>query len=128
MINAAKPIRGKPKTPMMGFAPLNPSYETGCIMDLRFTPDEIAFRDEVRAFMRAALPAPIRRKMVEARRLEKPDIVTWQRILNAKGWAVPPWPVAWGGTGWGAVKQDGCHQELRSAPAHCPGRFRVHLV
>jgi len=36
--------------------------------------------------MRAALPAPIRRKMVEARRLEKNDIVTWQRILNAKGW------------------------------------------
>jgi len=45
--------------------------------------------------MRAALPAPIRRKMVEARRLEKNDIVTWQRILNAKGWAVPHWPAAW---------------------------------
>jgi hypothetical protein len=45
-------------------------------MDLRFTPDEIAFRDEVRAFMRTALPAPIRHKMVEARRLDKQDIVS----------------------------------------------------
>ncbi len=128
MINSAKPITGKPKTPMMGFAPLNPSYETGCIMDLRFTPDEIAFRDEVRAFMRAALPAPIRRKMVEARRLEKPDIVTWQRILNAKGWAVPYWPVAWGGTGWSAVKQYIFHEELQQAPAPDPLPFGVNMV
>ncbi len=126
MINSAKPITGKPKTPMMGFAPLNPSYETGCIMDLRFTPDEI--RDEVRAFMRAALPAPIRRKMVEARRLEKPDIVTWQRILNAKGWAVPYWPVAWGGTGWSAVKQYIFHEELQQAPAPDPLPFGVNMV
>ena len=34
-------------------------------MDLRFTPEETAFRDEVRAFLRAALPEPIRLKMVE---------------------------------------------------------------
>ncbi len=97
-------------------------------MDLRFTPDEIAFRDEVRAFMRAALPAPIRRKMVEARRLEKHDIVTWQRILNAKGWAVPHWPVAWGGTGWSAVKQYIFHEELQQAPAPDPLPFGVNMV
>jgi pimeloyl-CoA dehydrogenase large subunit len=97
-------------------------------MDLRFTPDEIAFRDEVRAFMGAALPAPIRRKMVEARRLEKDDIVTWQRILNAKGWAVPHWPVAWGGTGWSAVKQYIFHEELQQAPAPDPLPFGVNMV
>jgi pimeloyl-CoA dehydrogenase large subunit len=97
-------------------------------MDLRFTPDEMAFRDEVRAFMRAALPAPIRRKMVEARRLEKDDIVTWQRILNAKGWAVPHWPVAWGGTGWSAVKQYIFHEELQQAPAPDPLPFGVNMV
>jgi pimeloyl-CoA dehydrogenase large subunit len=97
-------------------------------MDLRFTPDEIAFRDEVRAFMRAALPAPIRRKMVEARRLEKHDLVTWQRILNAKGWAVPHWPVAFGGTGWSAVKQYIFHEELQQAPAPDPLPFGVNMV
>jgi pimeloyl-CoA dehydrogenase large subunit len=97
-------------------------------MDLRFTPDEIAFRDEARAFMRTALPAPIRRKMVEARRLEKDDIVTWQRILNAKGWAVPHWPVAWGGTDWSAVKQYIFHEELQQAPAPDPLPFGVNMV
>jgi pimeloyl-CoA dehydrogenase large subunit len=78
--------------------------------------------------MRAALPAPIRRKMVEARRLEKDDIVTWQRILNAKGWAVPHWPVAWGGTGWSAVKQYIFHEELQQAPAPDPLPFGVNMV
>src|SRR5258707_13436418 len=97
-------------------------------MDLRFPPEEIAFRDEVRAFMRAALPEPIRRKMVEARRLEKQDIVTWQRILNARGWAVPHWPVAWGGTGWRAGKQNGFSEGLQQAPAPAPVQVRVTLV
>jgi len=97
-------------------------------MDLRFTPEEIAFRDEVRAFMRAALPEPIRRKIVEARRLEKQDLVTWQRILNAKGWAVPHWPVEWGGTGWSPVKQYIFSEELQQAPAPDPLQFGVNMV
>src|SRR5262249_42408250 len=69
-------------------------------MDLRFTPEELAFRDEVRTFMRTALPADIRSKLVEGRRLKKDDLVVWQRILNAKGWAVPHWPAEWGGRNW----------------------------
>ena len=74
-------------------------------MDLRFTPEENAFRDEVRAFFKRE-PAGRRsaRKMVEGSRLVKDDIVTWQRILNAKGWAVPHWPKEWGGTGWSPVQ------------------------
>ena len=74
-------------------------------MDLRFSPEEVAFRDEVRTFMRAALPDAIRRKLIDGRRLEKEDIVTCQRILNNKGWAVPHWPLEWGGTGWTPVQQ-----------------------
>ena len=56
-------------------------------MDLRFTPEEIAFRDEVRAFMREHVPDKTSRKIVEGRRLAKSDLVDWQRILNKKGWA-----------------------------------------
>src|ERR1700680_4590077 len=97
-------------------------------MDLRFTPEEIAFRDEVRTFMRAALPEPIRRKMVEARRLAKDDLVTWPRILNAKGWAVAHWPVEWGGTGWSPVKQYIFREELQQAPAPEPLQFSVNMV
>ena len=65
-------------------------------MDLRFTPEENAFRDEVRAFMKEKLPAAIRTKIIEGRRLGKDDLIAWQRILNARGWAVPHWPTGMG--------------------------------
>jgi pimeloyl-CoA dehydrogenase large subunit len=97
-------------------------------MDLRFTPDELAFRDEVRTFFREAQPAPIRRKMELGQRLSKDDIVTWQRILNAKGWAVPHWPVEWGGTGWGPVKNHIFKEEMQLAPAPDPLSFNVSMV
>jgi len=73
-------------------------------VDLRFTPEEVAFRAEARAFFESSLPASIRRKQVLGQRLSKDDIVTWQRILNKKGWACPLWPVEYGGTGWDAVR------------------------
>ncbi|HEX3413324.1 MAG TPA: acyl-CoA dehydrogenase family protein, partial [Stellaceae bacterium] len=82
-------------------------------MDLRFTPEELAFRDEVRAFFRANLPSSIRARLVEGKHLAKDDIVTWQRILNAKGWAVANWPAEWGGTGWTPVQQYIFQEELQ---------------
>jgi pimeloyl-CoA dehydrogenase large subunit len=98
------------------------------VMDLRFTPDEIAFRDEVRAFMREKLPAPIRNKMIEGRRLAKEDLVNWQRILNAKGWAVPHWPKEWGGTEWGPVKTYLFRDEMQQAPAPEPLPFGANML
>src|SRR6185312_14966077 len=56
-------------------------------MDLRFTPEEIAFRQEVRDFIRENLPADIHAKMKLGNGPSKEDTVRWQRILNAKGWA-----------------------------------------
>ncbi|HUZ74308.1 MAG TPA: pimeloyl-CoA dehydrogenase large subunit [Stellaceae bacterium] len=97
-------------------------------MDLRFTAEEREFRDAVREFLRTALPASIRRKMVEDRPLAKDDIVAWQRILNAKGWAVPHWPVEWGGTGWSPVQQYIFQDEMQQAPAPTPLPFGVSMV
>src|SRR5262245_26766890 len=97
-------------------------------MDLRFTPEEVAFRDEVRAFMRDNLPVPIRQKMIEGRRLVKDDIVAWQRILNARGWAVPHWPTQWGGTGWSAVQLYLFRDEMQQTPAPEPLQFGVSMV
>ena len=97
-------------------------------MDLRFTPEEIAFRNDARAFMREALPTAIRQKMIEGRRLLKDDLVTWQRILNAKGWAVPHWPVEWGGTGWSAVQLYLFRDEMQQAPAPEPLQFGVNMI
>lgn len=97
-------------------------------MDLRFTPQELAFRDDVRAFFREALPASIRRKMALGQRPSKEDIVTWQRILNAKGWAVPHWPVEWGGQDWSPVQNYIFKEEMQLAPAPDPLAFNVSMV
>ncbi len=69
-------------------------------MDLSFSAEEIAFRDEVRAFLDAECPADIRDKVERQLHLVKDDWVRWQQILYAKGWAAENWPVEYGGTGW----------------------------
>lgn len=97
-------------------------------MNLRFSPAELAFRDEVRRFFREALPADIRRKLELGQRSSKDDIVRWQRILYGKGWAVPHWPVEWGGTGWSPVQQYIFKEEMQLAPAPEPLSFNVSMV
>jgi pimeloyl-CoA dehydrogenase large subunit len=97
-------------------------------MDLRFTPDEIAFRDEVRDFFKKNLPEETRKKLIEGRKLDKADIVNWQRILNKKGWAVPNWPKEYGGTGWTPVQKYIFLEELQRAPAPDPLPFGVSMV
>ena len=97
-------------------------------MDLRFTPEENAFREEVRTFFKQNLPETIRRKMVEGRRLSKDDIVTWQRLLNKKGWAVPHWPKEWGGTGWTPIQQYIYVEEREKTPAPEPVPFGTAMV
>ncbi len=74
-------------------------------MQLQFTPEQEAFRLEVRAFVKAHLPADIRRKVTMGLRLEHADYVTWFRILQARGWLTPGWPVAHGGPGWDHVQR-----------------------
>ena len=51
-------------------------------MDLRFTEEEVAFRKEVRDFIRQNLPAQTRERLRLGYAPTKQEIVTWQRILN----------------------------------------------
>ncbi len=84
-------------------------------MDLRFTPEEEAFRMEVRAFFRQALPERIRKRIFLGQRYHREDLVDWQRILNAKGWGAPGWPVEWGGASWTGVQLYIFREELHRA-------------
>jgi alkylation response protein AidB-like acyl-CoA dehydrogenase len=81
-------------------------------MDLAFTPAELAFRDEVRAFIADRLPDDIRRKVRAGESLAKDDFVRWQRILHERGWVAPGWPVAHGGPGWTPVQRHIFDEEL----------------
>jgi alkylation response protein AidB-like acyl-CoA dehydrogenase len=86
-------------------------------MDLRFTPEERAFREEVRTFIRENLPADTRDRMKLGHPPRKEDQVRWQRILNAKGWAAYSWPKEWGGPGWSAIQRMIFLEENLMAPA-----------
>jgi len=74
-------------------------------MKLHFTPEEEAFRQEVREFVRARLPTDIQRKVELGLRLEHEDYVTWFRILESRGWLTPGWPQEHGGPGWTHVQK-----------------------
>ena len=74
-------------------------------MDLNFTPEEEAFREEVRHFLREHLPQRLSQKVHQGLRLTKADMEEWHAILNARGWLANHWPKEWGGTGWTAVQK-----------------------
>jgi alkylation response protein AidB-like acyl-CoA dehydrogenase len=89
---------------------------------LNFTPEEQAFREEVRSYLQSELPADIRDKVLGRRHLGRDDYVRWQRVLCTKGWGGPSWPVEFGGTGWNAVQQFIFEEEaaLAGAPRTVP--------
>ncbi|MDP3895455.1 MAG: pimeloyl-CoA dehydrogenase large subunit [Mesorhizobium sp.] len=97
-------------------------------MDLRFTPEETAFRNEVRAFFQDNLDPAIRQKLIDGEHMDKADLVAWSRVLNAHGWAVPHWPVEYGGTGWDPMRQYIFLEELQKFPAPQPLAFGVNMV
>ncbi|WKB54212.1 acyl-CoA dehydrogenase family protein [Eleftheria terrae] len=91
-------------------------------MDLNFTPEEQAFREEVRAWVRANLPKAISHKVHNALRLNKDDLQAWARILGKKGWHGWAWPKQFGGPGWNAVQRHLFEEEcaLAGAPRVVP--------
>ena len=97
-------------------------------MDLRFTPEETAFREEVRAFIRDNLPADIRERMRLGYPARKQDTVTWQRILNKKGWAALSWPKEWGGPGWSSIQKMIFLEENLAAPAPELSSFNITML
>lgn len=86
-------------------------------MDLSYTPDERAFQDEVRAFMRDELPPEISDKVRAGRALSKQDMERWHAILNARGWLAQNWPKAFGGAEWSAVQRHIYDVEAAAAAA-----------
>ncbi len=69
-------------------------------MQIRFSPEEEAFRAEVREWLGGALPPALAEKVKGAKRLTKADYELWHAKLHERGWLAPSWPEEWGGTGW----------------------------
>ncbi len=86
-------------------------------MDLAFTPDELAFRDEIRAWVKANLPKEVSAKVHKAQRLSRADQQGWAKILGKKGWLGYGWPKEFGGPGWSAVQKHLFEEECAMAGA-----------
>ena len=86
-------------------------------MNLEFTAEERAFRDDVRAFLRKSLPGAVRDKVLDGRDLSRDDYLAWQRALYERGWGGVNWPREFGGTGWNAVHQYIFEEESAEAGA-----------
>ena len=86
-------------------------------MDLAFTPDELTFRDEIRAWVKANLPPAIAAKVHKAQTLTRDDQQTWAKILGKQGWLGYGWPKQFGGPGWSAVQKHLFEEECAMAGA-----------
>ena len=88
-------------------------------MDSAWSKDDLAFRDEVREFLNDALTPELRKagKTMTSVYADPGISLAWQRILHAKGWVAPAWPVEYGGCGWPAARRAIFATELALAGA-----------
>ena len=91
-------------------------------MDLSFTPEEQAFREEIRGWVAQNLPKDISAKVRNAVRLTRDDMQRWAKILGQKGWHGWGWPKQFGGPGWNAIQKHLFEEEtaLAGAPRVVP--------
>ncbi len=84
-------------------------------MDLNYTAEELAFQQEVRAFMEEKLPKRLADKVKHHKRLTKEDMVEWHAILNSAGYLTGHWPKAFGGLEWNAIERTIFDEEMTAA-------------
>lgn len=73
------------------------------------------FRQEVRQFLATAVPPDIQATVRSHALVTREQASRWQKILHAKGWGAPSWPVQYGGTGWSLHEQAVFKEELAAA-------------
>ncbi|WP_226633400.1 acyl-CoA dehydrogenase family protein [Novosphingobium profundi] len=99
-------------------------------MNLDWSAEEEAFRKEVRSFLTDNLDE----ELIAAGRLATsvyPDheaSMRWQKILHAKGWAAPHWPVEHGGQDWSAAQRYIFESERIAAGAPSLSPMGIHMV
>jgi len=98
---------------------------------VNFDPDptHVAFREEVRKFMRENVPPELaRRAYIGGHPPLIEDYRRWQRIKHSRGWGAPHWPVEYGGTGWSAMQKHIFMEELYRADALDYGWQGTHMI
>jgi alkylation response protein AidB-like acyl-CoA dehydrogenase len=74
-------------------------------VQLAFTTEDEAFREQVRSFLRDNLPPELARKEARGFHLHRSEVDPWQRVLHDRGWVAPNWPKEYGGPGWTPIQK-----------------------
>ena len=75
-------------------------------MDINFSAEDVAFRDEVREFFDKEYDSEVSKSQADNHSSDyKSSIVAWQKKLHAKGLIAPDLPVEYGGTGWSSTQK-----------------------
>jgi len=91
-------------------------------MDFRDSPEESAFRAEVRSFIERALPADLRaphsiRSGLQGGGWGGTSAKAWRRKLAGRCWTAPAWPKEYGGAGMTVMEQFIFNEEMALARA-----------
>jgi alkylation response protein AidB-like acyl-CoA dehydrogenase len=97
-------------------------------MDLSFSPEHIAFREEVRAFIEGAMPPHIREKASVDGNFDMKEVMEWHKILYRKGWVAPHWPGELGGPGLDVTSRFILTEELELAGTPALSPFGLSMV
>ena len=97
-------------------------------MNLKFSQEDIKFKEEVRDFIIQNLDKNTQKKINNGHHLSKDDLVNWQKKLYQKGWMAPNWPEEHGGTGWSITQRYIFDEECGAAAAPSALPFGVTMV
>ncbi|WP_020592284.1 acyl-CoA dehydrogenase family protein [Kiloniella laminariae] len=98
-------------------------------MDMKFSAEAEAFRDEVGNFVADNLPDDIRHKVAQEEMiLPREMMVRWHKILGQKGWSCPSWPKTHGGAGWSDEQHYLFEREIALSDAPRPIPYGVVML
>jgi alkylation response protein AidB-like acyl-CoA dehydrogenase len=97
-------------------------------MELALSKEDRAFAEQMREFFTTAIPAEIRERRARGLEATKDEVVAAQQIMNAHGYAVPHWPLEWGGQNWTALQRHLWAEEMTLAHVPPPVVFNTAMV
>ena len=97
-------------------------------MDFRDTPQEAAWRDEIRTFLEREKPEPIDDVGAPMQRGKDPRLDAWRKKLAEKGWIAPAWPKEYGGAGLGVMEQFIMNEEFAESRVPNVGGMGTSMI
>lgn len=99
-------------------------------MDLAMKPEDVAFRDEVRAFLKESLTEDLKAhaRLTPGILADQDLRAEWLKRLYKRGWAAPSWPKEYGGAGFNVMQRFIWASECAAAGAPAGSNMGLSMV